>query len=442
MKTIRLAILFLSLLWVGCSEPTTPSATLRIVPTVQGRATALDFEENDCIGLTVIRSSGAYIENQPLAYHGGCFVNASLLWYAGGDRATLRAYFPYSISGITERFTVAADQSAGYEASDLLCAQRTEVSPSSEPVRMTFYHVLARLQLLLTNETTAAVQTIALEGLHATAAMDWTTLTATADTHTPKMSIVPCPTTPSGTYVAILVPQSGTLTVAVTTEKQTFTKNFEADFQSGKSYNLALTLKEEGLSLSVSGDIVDWGDGGNLTPEEEGKEPADDDTEEENDVTLILGSEQYATCVVGSRRWMAENLRTLPDGATVGEDLYYPRNAATNQGDAGLVATLGYLYSYETAQTLCPQGWHLPTAEELALLADAPASFFTAAGMYALQTEGGQYQSSNYLLGTLSTDNTAKCHVLKFTSEGFDSLKTLNSNYGYSVRYVADEKAD
>ncbi|MBO5685245.1 MAG: hypothetical protein J6R73_01490, partial [Alistipes sp.] len=84
MKTIRLAILFLSLLWVGCSEPTTPSATLRIVPTVQGRATALDFEENDCIGLTVIRSSGAYIENQPLTYHGGCFVNESLILYAGG----------------------------------------------------------------------------------------------------------------------------------------------------------------------------------------------------------------------------------------------------------------------------------------------------------------------------------------------------------------------
>ena len=437
MKRIQIVYLFALLLLVGCNQSAPSPMQLRIAPTVQGRATALDFEENDCIGLTVIRSSGAYVENQPLAYHGGCFINEPLVWYADHDAATLRAYYPYSVNGVGNRYEVESDQRNGLCTSDLLCAQRKEVSPTSEAVRMTFYHVMARLQIALTNETTATIQSVVLEGLHTMAILDWENLTASADANTPPKAITAYPTDAAGNYRAIVVPQSGTLDIRVTTAKQTYAKPFEADFQSGKSYSVALTLCDEGLAMTIAGDIQDWDDGDDLTPKEE---ESDDDstTEDEPDQSLTIGEEHYTVCQIGGLRWMAENLRTLPAGQSVGNHIYYPRNAQTNQGDASLVATLGYLYDYETAVALCPEGWHLPTAEELALLVAAPASFFTEAGLYARLSEGGIYQASNYLLGEISADDTSKCHVLKFTSEGYETLKTHRRDYGYSVRYVAN----
>ncbi len=438
------SMLLLISLCIGCTKSSsTSSALLRIAPTLQSRVTVLDFEENDCIGVTIERTSGTYAENIPLIYHSGFFVGETTTWYHGSDAATLRAYYPFTMNGVGNRYTVEADQSKGYVASDLLCASRKSVTPTAEPVAMTFYHVMSRLQLLLTNNISATIQSITLGGMRTTATIDWETLTATADMQEATTEIIPYPTTDPTCYQTILVPQSGVLTVCVTTEAKSYTKQVDASFQSGKSYHLALMLEEDRLAVTVSGDIHDWDDGGNIGEEE--NDPSDDaDDEQINDTEekLLVGEDLYSTCIVAGRRWMAENLRTLPEDTQLGNGLYLPYNATTSQGDAALVASQGYLYDHATALALCPEGWHLPSSEELQSLATASASFFMPAGLYVVQTEGGKYQSSNYLLGELSTEDATKCHVLKFTPAGFDSLKTLNSNYGCSVRYVVDEKAD
>lgn len=60
--------------------------------------------------------------------------------------------------------------------------------------------------------------------------------------------------------------------------------------------------------------------------------------------------------------WTAENYAgtTCPDGTelVLGKDYFYPNGQESNVKDYGL------LYTWEAAQRVCPNGWHLPTNEE------------------------------------------------------------------------------
>lgn len=425
----------------ACQKETSSVDLLRISPTIQSRATALHFERGDCIGLTIQRTSGTYVENEPLTYDGSSFSSAQLRWYASSDAATLRAYYPFRPEGVGTRFTIACDQRTELTSSDLLAASRTAVTPTAEAVTMTFYHLLSRLQIAFHNQSSASVRAIELDGLITTAAIDWEQLTASAVEGEQPTTLHPFVLTAGENYQAILVPQETTLTLRVVTDAATLTKQFAVALQSGKTYTLTLTLDETSLACSIAGDIHDWNDGGELAPEEEEEEnPSTPDEEDASQESLTIGNENYTTCIVEGRRWMAENLRNEVEGVAVGTGYWYPSNGEQKAGDASLVATHGYLYSYAVAATLCPAGWHLPSAEELESLRQAaPANFFCTAGMYTAQTSDGTHNPNSYLLGTLSEEDNTKCYVLQFTNEGATTLKTLTKANGYSVRCVADK---
>ena len=117
--------------------------------------------------------------------------------------------------------------------------------------------------------------------------------------------------------------------------------------------------------------------------------------------------------------WFTKNLRYVPEGKTVSDDLsaisngiWYPINAATkaltNQTDT--VAAKGYLYnveaalgvaagtvttencaSYEGARGLCPEGWHIPTLDELANLVGR-----VAMSKYDLKADPGPITTAAY----------------------------------------------
>lgn len=76
----------------------------------------------------------------------------------------------------------------------------------------------------------------------------------------------------------------------------------------------------------------------------------------------------YAPKKFGKKTWMTKNMRNRKDrdgnvikleNATTGQpSCYCPDGKAAN------VETYGYLYNWEAAKKVCPEGWHLPSKEE------------------------------------------------------------------------------
>jgi len=77
--------------------------------------------------------------------------------------------------------------------------------------------------------------------------------------------------------------------------------------------------------------------------------------------SLVYAGQTYRTIKVNGKRWMAENLNYAPQKG--GSWCYEVNNSNCGR--------YGRLYDWETAKTVCPAGWHLPTRREWGDLAIA-----------------------------------------------------------------------
>ena len=68
----------------------------------------------------------------------------------------------------------------------------------------------------------------------------------------------------------------------------------------------------------------------------------------------------YKTVKIGNQVWMAENLAFKPSSG----------NYWAYDDDNSNVAKYGYLYDWETANNVCPVGWHLPSDNEWDVLTE------------------------------------------------------------------------
>ena len=464
-KAVRNSGLLLLLLLSssGCSksvsedEDNGSGALVRIVPRTV-RATALNFEPGDRIGLSIERTAGTYAVNTPLTYDGTVF-SGTLQWYSDSDdAAALRAYYPYDAAGFPHTFEVASDQRAGYASSDLLGAVEEEVAPAATPVAMLFRHLMSRLYIFIEDAAGHEARSVVLNGFITRAQIDAGTLAATAAEGAAVQNVYAYEDA-ANRYIAILVPQQGDLNIRITMDDATtYEKTFsQVTLLGGYDYDLNIRTSENGLQVSLSGQIVDWVDGGTL-------ETGDD---LQPDGTLQYAGERYRTQQIAGRCWMAENLRYIPAEAVYGQDYWYPAGEAEN------VARQGVLYNYFTATKseyssdtkntdanntnavagstdsrsatvvgICPAGWHIPSSEELQELIDnAPgADFFCCAGYYIAEETIQKFASpgQGILLGTTFTDE-AKVYALRIAQPLYaPALISLPLKYGVSVRCVKD----
>lgn len=461
MKLLSLYLLAGAALLAGCSDEREGTPQVRIVPEIETRVTGMHFDAQDCIGLTIVRSAGVYVENARLSYDGSAFTASGLMWYADrSEGATFMAYYPYAAAGAPDRFAVATDQRQGLEASDLLAAVKRDVVPGSAPVAMTFRHLLSQLTVVVSNQASSAVSEVAVGGFVPEAEVDLAVPQAVVRQGAAAQEVLACEVTPDARYRAVLVPQRARLEVRVRTEdgKERSRTLTEAQLDAGKRYDLSIVVTEEDIALALSGEIEDWGEGGQLGGGSDGsgdgsgdgdKTDPDDNPGGDTPGEVQIGGVRYPTVRLGGCEWMARNLGVLPAGATIGSGVWYPA------GGEAAVATDGLLYDYATAagadadaaegpvRGICPAGWHIPDAGELKLLAAAAADFLTPAGYWipALSAGSeGKYGAAQkgYLMGApLTQEGRYNCWAY---GEGIAAAlaTTVKPSYGISVRCVKD----
>ncbi len=101
----------------------------------------------------------------------------------------------------------------------------------------------------------------------------------------------------------------------------------------------------------------------------------------------------YECVIIGEQTWLKTNLNSDVPGSKCYDDIFYN------------CITYGRLYDWETAQDICPEGWHLPSKEEWQVLRDyAGGSNTSVSGKnlqatwdWAFVTGGGPNYSYEYI---------------------------------------------
>lgn len=390
-----LTFIFAAALLVSCqqeeNETTTPSDSRITISPVITRATEVNFETGDKIGVTIIQNGDfVYAENKLMTFNDGVFAG-DLLWYPeGNDKSQIVAYYPYREGNTPTSFSVEADQTTGYGASDLMAASNKDVLPTVNTITMNFKHLLTKLVINVTKEVEANITSIALKGSIPTATLDLAALTVTADANVAATNITAQVVETNKTYRALIVPQTVALTLEVATSdgKTLSQKLTSTTLAQGGQYSVNIRVLPDDIEVKLIGDIENWTDEGEIGAANE--IPFE---EHLNENYFLYDNVKYNTVTLANgTTWMAEPLIYLPKGYTPSTDptadshVWYPYEI---KADGATVATteesaikeLGYLYdfqvalggkeitesnlnSFEGAQGICPKGWHIPTRLE------------------------------------------------------------------------------
>ncbi|WP_368114088.1 fimbrillin family protein [Bacteroides sp. RTP21281st1_E4_RTP21281_210402] len=397
MKKI-LTFMFAAALLASCQQEENETTTIdtngriTIAPIIT-RATEVDFEDTDQIGVTITQSNDfVYASNKLMTYNNGVFTG-DLLWYPeGNDKSQIVAYYPYDAAGAPTSFTVKADQTdqaTGYGASDLIAASKSDVLPSTNAVVMNFKHILTKLVINVENDTQSDISSVVLKGSVPTATLDLPALSVTADESATATNITAQVVKANETYRAIVIPQTVAFTLEVATaDGKTLSQRLTSTtLAQGGQYSVNARVLPDDIIVTLSGKIESWTDEGEIGTDNE--VPFEEHLDE--NYFLYDGVKYNIVTLANGTTWMAEPLAYLPKGYTPSTDptadshIWYPyeivdgATVATTEESA--IKELGYLYdlqaalggkeitesnlnSFEGAQGICPKGWHIPTRLE------------------------------------------------------------------------------
>lgn len=433
-----------------------------VVEPLLTRVSGTSFEAADKIGLQIRNSEGVYSANQLLTYSGSYFMADSFIWYNNINlQASLTAYYPY-VAGdaLPTTHTVASDQSsaAAVEASDLLAATRSGVTPTADPVQMVFSHLMSKIQITLTNNSDGEVTGVRLGGSRTQANLELENKLATVNNSVAAQDITPYTLTAGSSYEAIVVPQQVAFIVTVSTNdgKVHSHQMVSTTLAAGKLYTLNLTLTNIDLNATLSADIEEWSSGGAIAEEGSGSvsnDPSTGDDQQESPANtpneLSYEGVTYSIATLADDRvWMVENLRYNPSV----EGVYEPGESLSAEEYGLLYTAVAALEGnlVEGAQGICPDGWHIPTQTEVSALSDAynnaiPSELrFETKYSYATNTSIYKTISGQgcFLTSTIvpNTSNSKVYFAIIYTADGCVSTDDISiSQNAYPVRCIKNE---
>ena len=238
------------------------------------RVTSLNYQStqivaNQQVGVTITGAKTTHNNVAWTAGADGALTNTGSTLYYGTGTATITAYHPHNSAwtGTSHTFSVSTDQSieANYRNSDLLWATASS-GKTANAVALTFTHKLAKINVTLqsTDITNLSGATISICGTNLNTGFNPQTgalAAATASKGNIKAGIT---TASAYTASAIIVPQTvgaATELVKVTYDGKTYAYPLPAvkTFESGKSYNYTLDIKENLVVLTlVASKITNW----------------------------------------------------------------------------------------------------------------------------------------------------------------------------------------
>ncbi len=390
-----LTIAVAALAIAACQKPETPDvpavSKVLIEPLIT-RATEVNFEAGDKIGLTMAKVNGteSHATNTPLTFDGTVFAG-DLLWYTDAySEADIYAYYPYDEAGTPTVFYVETDQTGGIGGSDLMAASKQGVLPTVNAVAMVFKHQMTKIVVKIDNQSGEEISAVILKNSIPAASVDIAAMTAVADASADAADIKAWEKTAGTEYNAIIVPQTAALTLSVALNSTTMNQPLASmELKPGGQYTVDVRILADGMKVTASGEIENWTDEGKIGFEGEGSVDEKPVEFTEGEGYFIYDGIEYETVkLADGNTWMAENLRFIPRRKTVSSDpaedagIWYPAANAEKKADPALAETLGLLYdaatafgtdaitvenaaSFEGAQGICPPGWHIPTAAEM-----------------------------------------------------------------------------
>ena len=443
MKNSLKALALAALAFAACQQKEVPEllpGKLTVEPIIT-KATEVDFEDGDMIGLTVVADGSVenYATNECLTYGAEVF-SGDLQWYADiYTKADLYAYYPYTSAGVPDSYFTFYDQTAGIGEADFMAASKKGVLPTMNSVAMVFKHMMTKLVVNVENQSGAEIVSIGIEGTPMATGVDLANMALT-DFEGVLTENLPGPVmayeaVAGKTWQAIVIPHSEAMSVVITlSDKTVLTQPLAAmTLKSGGQYTINARVLPGKVVVSASGEIQNWTDEGEIGFE--GGSSSEDlpvDFEEFDGYFVYDGVRYNTVTLADGNTWMAQNLRFIPRGRTVSTDpaedagIWYPAANETKTSDPALAETLGLLYdaatafgvseitaenasSFEGTQGICPNGWHVPTVAELtglvghctnAALVNPDGAYYDptikGASLAALAADGWAWQFASY----------------------------------------------
>ena len=387
-----LTLALAALAFVACQQTVEPEMVpgkVQVEPVIT-KATEVNFENGDQIGLTMTKVNGteAYASNACLTFDGNVF-SGELMWYADAySEADVYAYYPYASEGAPAVYAAVADQTEGIAQADLMAAAKKGVLPTPNAITMVFKHLMTKIVVNIDNASGATVEVVELNGTPVSGEVDYENLAVAAAAET--IAVKAYEATAGQVWKAIIVPGTVKMELAVSLSngKKITQPLAEMTLKSGGQYTINARLVEDNMIVSASGEIENWTNEGEIEFDGEGSSEELPVEFTEYEGYFVYDGVEYKTITLADgNTWMAENLRFIPRGRTVSSDpvedagIWYPASNADKVADPALAETLGLLYdaatafgaeitvenaaTFEGAQGICPTGWHIPTVAEM-----------------------------------------------------------------------------